>query len=178
VWNNLLEGALFIVFAHLFAALRARVRMESEWRLDALNQLRHAERLTTIGKLASGVAHEIGTPLNVISGHAELLVAGRIDPDDVKNSGKNLLEQSERVTTIVRQLLDFARRGGTRVEMTDIKELVTSTGKLLESTARKAGVEIVIECESVHKQARTAASFDEPHYECNPCDARWRKHHC
>ena len=143
-WNNLIDGALFVVFAHVFAALRARVRLESELRMDALDQLRHAERLTTIGKLASGIAHEIGTPLNVISGHAELLMMGRLGPNDIKSSGRILLEQSERVTTIVRQLLDFARRGGTRVATTDIHELVVATAELLKSMARKSGVEIVV----------------------------------
>lgn len=145
VWNNLIDGVLFVLFAHVFAALRTRVRLESELRMDALDQLRHAERLTTIGKLASGIAHEIGTPLNVISGHAELLLMGRLEPNDIKASGKILLEQSERVTTIVRQLLDFARRGGTRVEMTDINELVGATAELFKSLARKTGIEILVQ---------------------------------
>jgi signal transduction histidine kinase len=118
--------------------------------MDALTQLRHAERLTTIGKLASGIAHEVGTPLNVISGHAELLVMGRLDTEGMKASGHILLEQTERVTTIIRQLLDFARRGGTHVEMTDINEVVNATGRLLESLARKSEVEIVVEGNSVH----------------------------
>jgi len=148
-WNNLLDGVLFVVFAHVFAALRTRVRLESELRLDALDQLRHAERLTTIGKLASGIAHEIGTPLNVISGHAELLLMGRLGPNDIKASGKILLEQSERVTTIVRQLLDFARRGGTRVEMTNINELVGAAAELLKSLARKTSVEIIVRGDQV-----------------------------
>ena len=118
-------------------------------RIDALNQLRHAERLTTIGKLASGIAHEIGTPLNVISGHAELMVMGRVDTEGMKQSGQILLEQSERVTTIVRQLLDFARRGGARVMLTDMNELVITTTNLLKSLASKSGVEIVSQGEPV-----------------------------
>jgi signal transduction histidine kinase len=69
---------------------------------------------------------------------------GRLGPNDIKASGKILLEQSERVTTIVRQLLDFARRGGTRVEMADINELVGATAELLKSLARKTGVEIIV----------------------------------
>jgi signal transduction histidine kinase len=149
-WNNLIDGALFITFAHVFAALRARVKLESELRMDALAQLRHAERLTTIGKLASGIAHEIGTPLNVISGHAELLVMGRVGPDGIKDSGRILLEQSERVTTIVRQLLDFARRGGTHTVMTDVNGVAVATGRLLESLARKTGVQVVVDSEPVY----------------------------
>ena len=41
--------------------------------MAALEQLRHADRLTTVGKLASGLAHELGTPLNVIAGRAQLI---------------------------------------------------------------------------------------------------------
>ncbi len=148
-WNQLIDLCLFISFAHILAALRARLKLESELRMEALNQLRHAERLTTIGKLASGIAHEIGTPLNVISGHAELLVMGRLGPDDLKTSGKILLEQSERVATIVRQLLDFARRGGARVMSTNVNELAVATAGLLESLAQKSGIEIVNQGDAV-----------------------------
>ncbi len=49
---------------------RSRAHLEMEARIDALEQLRHAERLKTLGQLASVLAHEIGTPLNVIAGHA------------------------------------------------------------------------------------------------------------
>lgn len=148
-WNQLIDACIYITFAHVFAALRARVNLESALRMDALNQLRHAERLTTIGKLASGIAHEIGTPLNVISGHAELMVMGRIDQAAVKNSGQILLDQSERVATIVHQLLDFSRRGGTRVMLTDMSELVAATAELLKSLARKSNVDLVIKGEMV-----------------------------
>jgi signal transduction histidine kinase len=142
-WNQLIDAGLYVAFAHILAALRARVNLESEMRIDALNQLRHAERLTTIGRLASGIAHELGTPLNVISGHAELLVMGRVSADEVKRSGQILLEQSERITTIVRQLLDFARRGGTRVAPTEMNDLVVATTNLLKSLASKSGIEFV-----------------------------------
>lgn len=142
-WNNFVDGALYVIFARVLAALRARIALESRLRMDTLDQLRHAERLTTIGKLASGIAHEIGSPLNVISGHAELLMSGRVGADAVRGTGKILLEQSERVTTIVQQLLDFAKRGGTRVINTNIAELAVSTTHLLESLARKSGIEIV-----------------------------------
>jgi signal transduction histidine kinase len=49
---------------------RARRLGETSARIAMLEQLRHADRLTTVGKLASGIAHELGTPLNVVSGRA------------------------------------------------------------------------------------------------------------
>ena len=51
---------------------REKIRTESAGREAALEQLRHADRLKTVGRLASGVAHELGTPLNVVSGRAGL----------------------------------------------------------------------------------------------------------
>ena len=47
---------------------------ETAHRISMLEQLRHADRLTTVGKLASGVAHELGTPLNVVHGRAKLIL--------------------------------------------------------------------------------------------------------
>lgn len=144
LWNQCIDAGMYIAFIHTLAALRTRVKLEIELRMDALGQLRHAERLTTIGKLAAGVAHEIGTPLNVITGYAELLMMGRgaSSEEEYRELGRTLFEQSERVATIVRQLLDFARRGGSQTAPTDIGELVVSSAKLVETLARKSQVTV------------------------------------
>jgi signal transduction histidine kinase len=112
-------------------------------RQDALGQLRHAERLTTLGRLASGIAHEIGTPLNVISGRAELIASGSLNSDAIAASANIVVAQADRISVIIRQLLDFARKGGTRVERTDLTSLVEHTALLLGPLASKSGVEIV-----------------------------------
>ena len=57
---------------------RARVRAETEARIEALEQLRRADRLKTVGRPASGVAHELGTPLNVVSGRATMVIGGKL----------------------------------------------------------------------------------------------------
>ncbi len=153
-WNAAADLILYVMFARLLASLRHRIDLET-WRAicllegtgtlakeDALGQLRHAERLATLGKLASGIAHEVGTPLNVISGRAELIAAGGLKGDAVATSADVIIKQAERVAAIVRQLLDFARRGGTRVERTDLTSLVEHTALLLGPLASKAGVEV------------------------------------
>ena len=91
-------------------AERLRTRREVEARIQALEQLRHAERLTTLGQLASVLAHEIGTPLNVIAGHGKLIAGGRLTTEGVSESATAIGEQSERITRIVRRILDYARR--------------------------------------------------------------------
>ncbi len=73
------------------------------------DQLRKAERLAELGTLASGMAHEIGTPMNVILGRAELLM--RKTKDDRTRKGlETIVTQVERITKIMNQLLSFARK--------------------------------------------------------------------
>lgn len=89
--------------------------------------LRHAEKLASIGQLTSGLAHEIGTPLNVISGRAEQLL-NKLEPED---SGRRALEsiirQSEQIASLIERLLAFSRQ--------DIKcwEEINLAGLLKES---------------------------------------------
>ncbi len=73
------------------------------------DQLRKTERLAELGTLASGMAHEIGTPMNVILGRAELLM--RKAPDERTRRGlETIVTQVERITKIMNQLLSFARK--------------------------------------------------------------------
>lgn len=70
----------------------ARVTAETQARILALEQLRHADRLMTVGKLASGIAHELGTPLNVIGARAEMIAtkeASRTRPSSTRASSSS-----------------------------------------------------------------------------------------
>jgi two-component system, NtrC family, sensor kinase len=116
---------------------------ESTARMSAVDQLRHAERLTTVGKLASGLAHELGTPLNVIAGRAQMIAAGELEGQEATESARIIHEQTQRMTSIIRQLLDFARRGkpGTSARA-DLRALAARTAGMLGAMARKAGVDL------------------------------------
>src|SRR5690606_18458920 len=93
----------------------------TEARIKAMEQLRHVDRLRTVGQLASGVAHELGTPLNVVSGHAGMIRAGDLPPEDVIASASVIAEQTRRMASIIRQLLDFSRRTGAMLEEADVE---------------------------------------------------------
>ncbi len=125
------------------AAAQERARVETAARLEALEQLRHAERLATVGKLASGVAHELGTPLNVVSANARLIEKGELESTEaVASSARTIHRQTQRIAHIIRQLLGFARpHGPIRVEC-DLAELTRETVSMLASLSAEQNVQV------------------------------------
>src|SRR5208283_4365944 len=85
-------------------AAQKKLAEETERRLAAGEQLRHADRLTTVGKLASGVAHELGTPLNVIEARASMIANGETTPEESVTCARAVVRGTERMTRIIRQL--------------------------------------------------------------------------
>lgn len=86
-------------------------------------QLWQAERLAELGTLASGMAHEIGTPMNVILGRAEYLLQRTAD-EGMKKGLTTIVTQIERITKVMNQLLAFARRRVLERRPVDLDEIV------------------------------------------------------
>lgn len=116
---------------------QGQIAEETRARVAALEQLRHADRLRTVGRLASGIAHELGTPLNVVSGRAGLIASGRLSADDVHQSAWTIKSEAERIAGIIRQLLDFARRNTPQRKLVDLNELAHQTLELIRPIAEK-----------------------------------------
>lgn len=110
-------------------------------RTSLLERLRHADRLRTVGELASALAHELGTPLNVVSGHARLLEEEV--SDEGRDSVQEILEQSTRMTRVLRNLLDFSRRDR-QVGVHNVLWLVTKAVDTLKILANRRNVAIQI----------------------------------
>lgn len=111
----------------------------------AQERLRHADRLATVGKLASGIAHEVGTPLNTISLRARLIASEDLGPEEVKSGARVISEQCDRMAKIIRQLLDFARPRPTEKDVFDIEGLLDGTMRLLEPMAKKSRAKVVLD---------------------------------
>lgn len=107
--------------------------------------IRHTDRLGTVGTLAAGVAHELGTPLNVVSGRAELIASGKLSGQEVKASARTIKSESDRMTAIIRHLLDFARQQTCPHVVVDLSDVVSRTCDLMRSLANKSNVQIVVE---------------------------------
>jgi PAS domain S-box-containing protein len=110
------------------------------------SQVRQQQRLESIGTLASGVAHEINNPVQGILNYAELMHARADDPTTVREFCDEISRESERVATIVRNLLAFSRQEREQArEPVDVRKLVDATLSLIHAVIRKDNVRVEVE---------------------------------
>ena len=119
-----------------------RADQEAAARLAAMEQLRHADRLKTVGRLASGIAHELGTPLNVVSGRASLIGSGKLNAEEVSASVDVIKRETDRMASLIQRLLDFARRRESQRVTADVVPIVRQTIELLDSMAQNHKVQL------------------------------------
>jgi signal transduction histidine kinase len=99
--------------------------------LDERTQLVHVEKLASIGRLAAGVAHEIGNPLGAINGYTHILRRSLAGNTEALEAVYGLERESARVDRIVRGLLDYARKRPTTPTAIDVNDCVRSVVALL-----------------------------------------------
>jgi signal transduction histidine kinase len=104
-------------------------------------QLTQLERLAAAGQLAAQFAHEVGTPLNLISGHVQLLRARATDDRVIKRLDI-IGGQIERITNIVRSMLDSTRKPKPQLELIDINALLARIFDATQPTLALRGVEL------------------------------------
>ncbi|HEX3681875.1 MAG TPA: ATP-binding protein [Bryobacteraceae bacterium] len=103
-------------------------------------RLMQADKLSSIGLLAAGVAHEVNTPLAVISTYAQML-AKQVTGDDQKSKLlEKIAKQTFRASEIVNSLLNFSRTSPTDFLETDLNRVIRETATLIEHQFQKAGV--------------------------------------
>ncbi|HEV8066106.1 MAG TPA: HAMP domain-containing sensor histidine kinase [Planctomycetaceae bacterium] len=137
-------GLALNLMCNQLAAASERLQKETEARIAALEQLRHADRLKTVGRLASGMAHELGTPMNVVLARAELI--GLEAPSEtVIASAKIIKAQIQLMAAMIRQLLDFGRRGRAHKEAVDLRQLAERTVQLLDPLAKRQNITLELQ---------------------------------
>jgi signal transduction histidine kinase len=100
---------------------------------------RAAERLASIGTLVAGLAHEIGTPMGVIQGHAKLL-EGAVESENARWRLRTIQEQIGRISRILQSLLNMARPGRPRRVPVDLSVLLENTLAFLEEKLSRRGI--------------------------------------
>jgi len=111
-------------------------------RVELEGQLSQADKLSSIGLLAAGVAHEVNTPLAVISSYTQML-AKQLQGDPQKSGLlEKITRQTFRASEIVNNLLNFSRTSGTEFTDIDINKVITDTLALLEHQFKTAKIRL------------------------------------
>lgn len=108
-------------------------------------QLQQNEKLSSIGLLAAGVAHEVNTPLTGVSSYTQMLLQMIPETDPKHALLKKVQKQTERATNIAGNLLNFSRAGNGSTEFSeiDVNKTLDDTLQLLEPQLRKSRVEVI-----------------------------------
>ncbi|MBN2224391.1 MAG: PAS domain S-box protein [Deltaproteobacteria bacterium] len=106
-------------------------------------QLLQAEKLSAVGTMISGVAHELNNPLTAIIGNAQLIMRGEA-PDDIKNKLEVILKESIRSSKIVGGLLAFAREHKPERNMVNVNDIVIESMNLKEYDLKVNNIDVKV----------------------------------
>ncbi|MBM4330092.1 MAG: HAMP domain-containing protein [Deltaproteobacteria bacterium] len=115
---------------------------EMEIKLELERNLRQSEKLATIGQLASELAHEFGTPLNIISGRADLMKRRLENKEETQKNLDVILLQTGRITKIIQQLLGFVRKKKPERRPLEISLLLETTLDFIDHQIQKQKVKV------------------------------------
>jgi two-component system sensor histidine kinase HydH len=102
--------------------------------------MERSQKLSLVGQLAAGVAHEIKNPLASIKGASDILTADDTSPEDREEFKEILQNEARRIDATVTEFLEFARPKKTRLERLDLTKTVHATLRQIETHARRKGL--------------------------------------
>ena len=110
----------------------------------AQDEIIKSEKLASVGRLAAGIAHEIGNPVGIILGYIDLIQKGGLPVEEEKDFLVRIESEISRVDVIIRQLLDFSRSSTGKIEICGIHDLIKMTVEMLkpQSGMKKLGIEL------------------------------------
>jgi signal transduction histidine kinase len=138
-------GRLAQEFDRMCVRLEAAYRTletENDAKLRLERDLRQSEQLATVGKLAARLAHEIGTPLNVIQGRAEQLLRREHLPERDRAFLEVIVSQIDRISGFIRQLLTQARRSAPHLRVVHLHEIVRRVWEAVSDRGAATNVEV------------------------------------
>jgi PAS domain S-box-containing protein len=168
----LCEGSATLVDYHQRPVMQMNAR-EITGRKKMEQQLRQAEKLSALGQLVAGVAHELNNPLAVVMGYAQILSKHKTLEEKVRKDLLKILHESERAAKIVRNLLTFARPREPHLAVVDVNRLVDrGPGNARNPGAQRAGPGIAAPgagpATDEGRRGPDRAGAGEPGHQCDP----------
>jgi two-component system, NtrC family, sensor kinase len=121
---------------------RRQLVAETERALELEQGARQAATLAVAGKLAAGLAHEVGTPLNIISGRAEFTLRAMAPDDPSRDDIEAIIKQIDRISRVITGLLDVVRPESPKLEPLTVSDVVDELLPLLRHAARQRGISL------------------------------------
>lgn len=137
---------ILISIMGLSTYLVSRIHLADRKRAQAIHHAEYANRLSSIGRLASGVAHEINNPLAIINEKIGLITDLIAMNDTIDSEGKlasladDVQESVQRCSSITRRLQDFARHMEPSIEMVDVTDVISQVLKFLDQEAQEKAI--------------------------------------
>ncbi|UCF82211.1 MAG: HAMP domain-containing histidine kinase, partial [Desulfobacteraceae bacterium] len=108
----------------------------------AQNEIIRSEKLASVGRLATGVAHEIGNPIGIVLGYLELLKKGGLSQEERNDFLNRMESEITRINDIIRQLLDFSRLTSGEPKETSVHKLILELVDMLKPQPMMAGIQL------------------------------------
>jgi two-component system NtrC family sensor kinase len=109
---------------------------------QAQNEIIRSEKLASVGRLAAGIAHEIGNPIGIILGYFDLIRKGEISDKEREDFMDRIESEISRINRIIGQLLDFSRPSGGKQEETHVHDMIQTTVDMIRPQPTVEGVRI------------------------------------
>ena len=148
---NRLSKALNIMLKRISAdkeKLRSTVLSLEKANLElkkAQKEIIQAEKLASVGRLSAGIAHEIGNPIGIVTGYLELLKQEDINANEREEYINRTETEIERISTIIRQLLEVSRPSGSDRRAVSVHELIYDTASVIQVQPLMSNIQLLLE---------------------------------
>lgn len=127
-----------------YQSFEKKIELRTRELQEAQSQISHQEKMASLGLMAAGIAHEIGNPLTSISSMAQVMKR-RLKNQENTQFIDNILKNIDRISLIVRELVDFSRPSSYSASMTNINELINSAVGIVKYDQRSRHLQFDLE---------------------------------